>query len=164
MDLDRILRVFNALRVDYLLIGGMNFLLRHEPVLTYDVDLWIEDTPENLCRAEGALGELEAQWGPTEENWEPVAGRSRGWLSQQSVFCLTSPAGPIDIFRTVCGLESWARCRQRACSGVTAGGAPYVGLSDADMLQCQLALPESQRKLDRIRSLQAAIERASHAS
>jgi hypothetical protein len=38
MNIDHILQTFNTCEVDYLLIGGMNFLLRHEPVLTYDID------------------------------------------------------------------------------------------------------------------------------
>lgn len=159
MDLDRILKTLNARQVDYLLIGGMNFLLRHEPVLTYDVDLWIDDTPENRARTEEALAELQAQWGPSEEDWRPVAGRGRGWLSRQGVFCMTSAAGAIDVFRAVRGLDSWAQCRERAYAGVTGAGTPYVGLSDADMLQCQTALPEPERKQDRIRTLRAAIER-----
>jgi hypothetical protein len=40
MNIDRILETFNRRDVSYLLIGDMNFLLRHAPVLTYDVDLW----------------------------------------------------------------------------------------------------------------------------
>ena len=55
MDVHLILQTFNAHRVDYLLIGGMNFLLFHEPVLTFDVDLWIDDVPENL-RARNSAG------------------------------------------------------------------------------------------------------------
>jgi len=47
MNIDHILRTFNACAVEYLLIGGMNFLLRHEPVLTYDIDFWIRDTVVN---------------------------------------------------------------------------------------------------------------------
>jgi hypothetical protein len=37
MNVDEILRTLNQEHVDYLLIGGMNFLLRHLPELTYDV-------------------------------------------------------------------------------------------------------------------------------
>lgn len=50
MNVDHILATFSKHNVASILIGGMNFLLRHAPVLTYDVDLWIEDTPENLDR------------------------------------------------------------------------------------------------------------------
>ena len=47
MNVDTILDTMNRNMVDYILIGGMNFLLRHAPVITYDVDLWIKDTSGN---------------------------------------------------------------------------------------------------------------------
>ncbi|MFM7138249.1 MAG: hypothetical protein ACKO1M_14480 [Planctomycetota bacterium] len=51
----------------------MNFLLRHEPVLTYDVDFWIRDTAAYLDRCDKALRQLDAAWGPTEQDWRTVA-------------------------------------------------------------------------------------------
>ena len=63
MNINDILQTFNASEVEYLLIGGMNFLLRHEPVLTYDIDFWIWDTAANLARCDTALRQLDAAWG-----------------------------------------------------------------------------------------------------
>ena len=157
MNVDRILSALAQCEVRYLLIGGMNYLLRHEPVLTYDVDVWVRDEESNLRKCEDMLSTLDAAWGETEEAWGPVKDRSHGWLAVQSVFCLTSPFGSIDIFRTVKGLDSWDECARRAVHGNTAGGIPYVGLSNEDMLRCQLALDESERKPDRIRKIEAAI-------
>jgi hypothetical protein len=37
MNVDAILRALNDAQADYLLIGGMNFLIRHAPELTFDV-------------------------------------------------------------------------------------------------------------------------------
>jgi len=158
MNIDRILRAFGDCGVDYLLIGGMNFLLRHEPVLTYDIDLWIHDTPDNRDRCDAALRKLDAAWGITEQDWQPVAAQP-GWLERQEVFCLTSASGAIDIFRTVTGLTSWEDCDSRAHAGRTAGGAPYRGLCDEDMLACQLALPPEQRRQSRVETLQRAAGR-----
>jgi hypothetical protein len=160
MNVDRILETFNRGRVAYILIGGINFLLRHAPLLTYDVDLWIEDSPENLDRCEKALCDLQAEWGASEHDWGPVANKRAGWLRQQAVFCLTSPSGAIDVFRSVKGLEAFAACRARAQTGRTASGVPYVGLCDEDMLKCQLALPEPERDQKRIRLLRKAIGRS----
>ena len=160
MNVDHILETFNAHRVDYILIGGMNFLLRHAPMLTYDVDLWIEDTPENVNRCERALCELQAGWGASEKDWGPVADKAPGWLTGQAVYCLTSPHGAIDVFRSIKGLEFWAACRAKAQTSSTMAGAAFVGLSDEDMLKCQVALPQSQRKQDRIRVLKKALEQA----
>ncbi len=160
MNVDRILETFNRYQVACLLIGGMNFLLRHSPVVTFDVDLWIEDTPENLRRSEQALGELQAEWGRSRDDWGPVADKRPGWLRSQAVFCLTSPHGAIDIFCTVTGLDAWATCRGRAEPGRTAAGVSFLGLSDRDMLRCQLALPEAARNQDRIRALKRALGEA----
>jgi len=44
MNVDAILDSLNAQGVDYILIGGMNFLLRHVPELTFDVDIWVNDS------------------------------------------------------------------------------------------------------------------------
>lgn len=161
MNVDHILRTFSDCGVDYLLIGGMNFLLRHEPVLTYDIDLWIHDTTANRERCDLALRKLDAAWGPTETDWRPVAAQP-GWLGRQEVFCLTSSSGAIDIFRAVKGLSSWAECNARAHAGRTAGGVPYRGLSDEDMLTCQLALPPADRRRNRVAALELALGRRCH--
>lgn len=157
MNIDHILAVFNRHEVRYLLIGGVNFLLRHKPVLTFDVDLWIDDTDGNRRRCEVALNELNAEWGRTDSDWGPVAALAGGWLSQQPVYCLTSPHGAIDIFRSVQGLPDWASAFAKSVSGVTAAGAAYTGLSDADMLACQLSIPLEFRKSDRIQELRKAM-------
>jgi hypothetical protein len=159
MNLDHVVQTLNRHEVAYLLIGGMNFVVRHAPLLTYDIDLWIDDTPENLDRCEQALVDLHAEWGPSEHDWGPVARQSPGWLGRQAVFCLTSPYGAIDVFRAVRGLDSWAACRTTAVCGRTAGGAAFWGLSDEDMVKCQMALPESERDKERLRILGEALGR-----
>ena len=135
----------------------MHFLIRHKPVLTYDVDLWIDDQDQNPARCEAALSELDAAWGVEDADWEPVKKKPAGWLQRQALYCLTSPSGAIDIFLSVAGLNSWRDARRRAIKCQTASGVPYLGLSDEDMLACQLALPVQERKTERIHILQAAI-------
>jgi hypothetical protein len=157
---DLILATLNRHAVDYLLIGGVNFLLRHAPVLTYDIDLWIDDTVENRHRCEAALVELRAEWGTSDEDWGPVAAKRPGWLGDRSVFCLTSPHGAIDIFRSVLGTEAWGACRDRAEKCKTADGTAFLALSDADMLACQLALPEAERNQSRVSYLQNVLRKA----
>jgi hypothetical protein len=162
VNVDHILKTLNTHQVAYLLIGGMNFLLRHAPVLTYDVDVWIDDLPENLRRCENALAELQAEWGASDDDWGPVANKTPGWLGRQPLFCLTSPHGPIDVFRAVKGLGPWSESRGRAETGTTGGGVAFVALSDADMLQCQMALPEGEQNGQRVEALRRALERAEH--
>ncbi len=150
MNVDRILQVFNDCQVDYLLIGGMNFLLRHAANLTFDVDLWIDDTPENRARCEDALSLLDAEWGATVTDWKRTKEFAPGWLENQAMYCLNAPDGAIDIFRSVTGLADWHDSAARSVSETTQLGTRYRGLSDADMLACQLALEPGQRKMDRV--------------
>src|SRR5207244_4258020 len=113
MNVDEILRSLNAEGVDYLLIGGMNFLIRHLPELTFDVDIWVRDGEENLARLNRALERLGAAWGRTETEWGPVP-HHWAWLQGQAVFCLTTAHGALDVFREVHGLEGrYAECNRR---------------------------------------------------
>jgi len=160
MNVDRILDALNDHRVAYLLIGGMNFLLRHKPVLTFDVDVWIDDTTDNRAKCEAALAELEAEWGASDEDWKPVSQRPGGWLERQALFCLASPHGAIDVFRRVAGLADWRQSASNARREQTPGGVNYLGLSDEDMLRCQQALETGLRRQDRIATLEAAIHDA----
>jgi hypothetical protein len=153
------LRILQHHQVAFLLIGGMNFLLRHQPILTFDIDFWIDDDVENRRRCERALADLGAEWGETDANWGKVSQRAPGWLDRQAVYCLTTPFGAVDIFRAVAGLGSWTESRTKAVVSKTDGGVEYAGICDEDMLKCQYALRESERKLDRIRVLEAALGR-----
>ena len=158
MNVDEILATMNRHGCQFLLIGGMNFMLRHQPILTYDVDLWIEDTADNRRRCELALTELNAQWGATDKSWGPVATLPAGWLDAQFVYCLTCPQGALDIFRQVAGLDNWQACWSKSVLESTAANIEYRGLSDDDMLRCQMALAEGLQKPERIRVLREAIE------
>jgi hypothetical protein len=160
MNVDEILRALNAERVDYLLIGGMNFLLRHLPELTFDVDIWVGDEAENLGRLSRALGRLAAEWGRTEAEWRPVPEDWR-WLETQPLFCLTTRHGALDVFRDVLGLEGrYAECKARAVAARTASAIPFHALCDEDMLACQEALPPGERNARRMEILREAIRRA----
>jgi hypothetical protein len=160
MNVDEILRTLNQEQVDFLLIGGMNFLLRHMPELTWDVDIWVKDDAENLARLNRALALLGSGWGRTETEWGPVPAESH-WLRTQEVFCLTTTHGALDVFRDVRGLEGrYLDCQGRGVRARTAGGIQFTGLSDEDMLACQEALPAEERKERRIQVLREAIQRA----
>ena len=158
MNIDVVLSKLNERQVAYLLIGGVNFMLRHQPITTGDIDVWIEDSEENRRRCELAVIELGAEWGRTDKDWGPVAALPPGWLERQGMFCISTPFAPLDIFRSVPGLKSWQESRREAIQGTTQAGTRFFGISDRDMLECQLALAPGQEKQDRIRYLQSIIE------
>jgi hypothetical protein len=158
VNIDGILRTLHECQVDYLLIGGVNFLLHHSsPELTFDVDIWVSDEVENLDRLNRALRLLGAEWGPSESEWRPVP-ETPDWLRQQACFCLTTRLGALDVFREVRGLErQYAVCRAAARHDRTATGIPYTGLADQHMLACQEALDPQDRNLKRIAILRNAL-------
>jgi len=158
MNVDAILETLNVENVDYLLIGGMNFLLRHFPELTFDVDIWVKDSEENLRNLNRALQRLGSAWGRTEREWRLVPDDWQ-WLRSQAIFCLTSDHGAIDVFREVLGLENlYDECRARSYPGKTATGILFRGLADKDMLVCQEKLPVNQQKHRRMEILRNAIK------
>ena len=149
MNVDAILTSLNAEGVEFILIGGMNFLLRHVPELTFDVDIWIKDNEQNLQHLNKSLQQLGAEWGRTEKEWRPVS-EDWHWLQAQPVFCLTTRHGALDVFRSVLGLENqYDQCRRRAFDARTASGVSFASLSDEDMLVCRESLPFERQKLRR---------------
>jgi hypothetical protein len=160
MNVDVILETFARHEVGAILIGGMNFLLRHQPVLTFDVDFWVKDSEENLVRVDRALRELGAEWGRDDASWGPLP-EGTNWLRGQTVFCLTSRHGAIDIFREVRGLEGqYENCAARSTWERTSAGTSFRSLADEDMLACQLVLPDSERRLDRVSYLRSLKEKS----
>jgi len=154
MNIDPVLQALNGQKVAYLLIGGMNFRLRHKEILTYDIDFWVDDSVENLARCERALGELNAEWGKSQEDWGPVARLKPGWLTDPEEIAFTSPFGPINLYKSRKGVESWVAANARAYDGVTPGGVSYRGMGDDDTLNDQYALDEQDRRMERIRILE----------
>jgi len=159
MNVDAVLTALNNRGVEYLLVGGMNFLLRHKPVLTFDIDIWIRDTDANCNLCEQALSDMKAQWGATEAEWGAVSLLSPGWLRRQSMFCLTTAYGALDVFRTLPGPDSWGKAVAASVECRTHNNTTCRGLNDLDMLRCQEALDESDRKMDRVAYLKRILQK-----
>lgn len=153
-----ILRTLQALEVEYLLIGGMNFFLAHQPVSTQDIDVLIEDSEDNRRRCELALTAMDAEWGKSDSDWGYVRDKAPGWLSQQQVYCLLTNFGPLNIFRSVKGVVSFKEAKQRASVKLLDDQVSVSLLSARDLLECQLVLPEGSRRLDRVAYLKKLLE------
>lgn len=157
MHVDRILRILEENDADYILVGGLNFLLHHKPILTYDVDLWVRDTCENLKNVNHALRKMGAEWGPTENSFKAVPPNP-SWLSRHEFFCLTTKFGAVDVFRNLRGLDGkYSECKRVARHGKTPNGTHYYGLSDKHMLAAELALDEKYRRSDRLKILEGVV-------
>ncbi len=152
-DYQTVFRVLNEHSVRYLLIGGLNYFLRHKPVTTQDIDVLVDTTGDNLTRCEGALSALHAEWGRVDAEWTLTSQKPAGWLSGQAVFCLLTPQAPLDVFLSVPGIPSFAKADANSVNIATNDGIQVRCLSTEDLLACQLALPENMRRLDRVRHL-----------
>ncbi len=154
IDFERVFQEMNSNGVGFILIGGLNYFLQYRPITTQDIDLYVQPEPANVLRCERALLLLGASWGRDDESWGPVSDKPLGWLSGQSVFCLLTDCGPLDIFLAVSGLNCYDQCSQRASRMTTSAGTPYLSLSTADMLACQLAIPSYYQRVERMAHLQ----------
>ncbi len=145
--------------VDYLLIGGLNFFLLHQPVSTQDVDVLIRSSPDNVSRCESALCDMKAEWGSSDDDWELVCNKPSGWLNKQDVFCLLTKFGPLDIFLSVPGIESFDSAKHRAIKySYSSSNASHL-VSAFDLLACQLAIPEQYRRRDRVKYLEELLQK-----
>jgi len=159
-DYRRVFLAMNRNAVSFLLIGGLNYFLVHKPVTTQDIDLYIDDSTENRHACELALNDIGAEWGRRDEDWGPVNAKNRGWLSGQSVFCLLTQFGPVDIFLSLPGIPSFSEAKLRSTTFDVDGESRIHLMSARDLLECQLALPEVYRKPERIQHLREVLKNA----
>ena len=157
-DYRRVFLTMNSHCVSYLLVGGLNYFLLHKPVTTQGIDLLIEDTTPNRSRCEQALKELGGEWGRGDDDWGSVSAKKDGWLSGQSVFCLLTQCGPVDIFLSIPGISNYheASCRSVLLDLDLATSVRLI--SSKDLLSCQLAIPEIYRKPERIMYLRGQLD------
>lgn len=157
MDVEHILHTLNQHGVDYILIGGMNFLFNHAGPITYDVDVFVNDTEANRVELNFALKDLQCEWGAQSDKWTIVPDDPK-WLERQAMYCLTSPYGALDIFRSVKGLDDgFSACKARAELRSMPNGEFYYSLCDEDMLRSQECLELKEQKGERVKSLREAI-------
>ncbi|MCU0302639.1 MAG: hypothetical protein MUC56_01075 [Thermoanaerobaculales bacterium] len=57
-DFEDILALFAEHGVRYLIVGGLAFVYHAKPRYTKDIDLWVDDDPENVARVNRALAEF----------------------------------------------------------------------------------------------------------
>ena len=57
-DFEDMLALLNHHSVNYLIVGGMAFIYHARPRFTKDMDIWVENTHENIKRANHALVEF----------------------------------------------------------------------------------------------------------
>ena len=102
-DFSDLLRLFNANRVEYLVIGGYALIQYAEPRYTKDLDLWISTDPENASAVYHSLQSFGA----------PLEGLTQKDFAEDGFFYqMGLPPVRIDILMGIPGLafqEAWER-------------------------------------------------------
>lgn len=120
-DFSEFLRLLNAHRVDYLLVGGYAVGLHGYPRATIDLDVWVRSTADNAGRVVAAL----RKFGFDMPNLEPAL-----FLNPRSIVRFGVPPFRIGVMTSIDGVE-YDGCRARALEfdlpGMT---VPVISLAD----------------------------------
>jgi len=120
-DFKEFLRLLNASRVDYLLVGGYAVALHGYPRSTVDLDIWIRATPAN---AECVLAALRA-FGFDLPVLEP-----RLFVDPRSIVRFGVPPFRIEVMTSIDGVE-YDACRPRAVEfDIDGVSVPVIALDD----------------------------------
>jgi len=97
-DFLALLKIFNAHKVDFIIVGGVSAVLQGSPITTFDLDLLHSRSSENIERLLAALKEVEAIYrGLGERRIEPKAEQ----LASPGHQLLMTRFGPLDILGTI---------------------------------------------------------------
>jgi len=93
-----LLRVLTRHGVDFIVVGGVAALLEGAPILTLDLDVLIDQSPENLGRVLAMLSELHARYrDPAGRFIEPDAGK----LATMRIHLLQTDLGALDLLASI---------------------------------------------------------------
>jgi hypothetical protein len=104
MDEPRSVRFLGLLRallrhgVDFFVVGGVAAQLEGAPILTFDLDVLYDKSPENLARLLAALRELKARYrDPAGRHIEPDTEK----LAALRLHLLLTELGPLDVLGSI---------------------------------------------------------------
>ncbi|MCY4079151.1 MAG: hypothetical protein OXF54_02830 [Caldilineaceae bacterium] len=136
-DFNDLLRIFNANRVKYLVIGGYALIQYTEPRFTKDLDLLIGTDIRNASAVFKALREFGA----------PLSGLTENDFAEEGYFYqMGVPPVRIDVFMGIPGIEfeaAWERRMETDISGLI---VPYI--SREDLITAKLASGRPQDLID----------------
>lgn len=120
-DFSEFLRLLNANRVEYLLVGGYAVGLHGYPRATIDLDVWVASTPENAQRLVQALREF---------GFDVPTLVPELFLDPARIVRFGIPPFRIEVMTSIDGVEYQA-CRANAVT-VAADGVdiPVISLAD----------------------------------
>ena len=120
-DFREFLRLLNAHRVDYLLVGGYAVGLHGYPRATVDLDVWVRATTDNADRLTKALQEF---------GFDLPELRPALFLDPRSIVRFGTPPFRIEVMTAIDGVD-YAGCSQRRVTVEVQGvSIPVISLAD----------------------------------
>ena len=120
-DFREFLRLLNANRVDYLVVGGYAVGLHGYPRATIDLDVWVHATPDNADRIMQALRAF---------GFDVPSLEARLFVDPRSIVRFGVPPFRIEIMTSIDGVE-YNACREGASVFDVAGlSVPVISLVD----------------------------------
>jgi hypothetical protein len=136
-DFTDLLKIFNANRVRYLVIGGYAVVQYAEPRYTKDLDLWISTDAVNAKAIYQALREFGA----------PLAGLTEDDFAQEGYFYqMGVPPVRVDVLMGIPGLDFDAAWQRQVA--VDFDGLLVAFISQPDLIQSKLASGRPQDLID----------------
>ena len=136
-DFSDLLRLFNAGRVRYLVVGGFAVIQYAEPRFTADLDLWVGTDPRNAGAVYEALREFGA----------PLSGLTAGDFAEEGYFYqMGVPPVRVDVLMGIPGIgfeEAWARRVE-----IDFDGLPVPFISREDLITAKRASGRPQDMID----------------
>lgn len=136
-DFKELLRLFNAYRIKYLVIGGYAVIKYTEPRFTKDLDLWIEASQENAQAVFQALKEFGA----------PLEGMGSEDFAHEGYFYqMGIPPIRVDIMMSIKGVQfdqAWSERVETNFDGV-----PVGFISRENLIRAKLAAGRPQDLID----------------
>ena len=120
-DFREFLRLLNANRVDYLIVGGYAVGLHGYPRATVDLDVWVRAAPDNAERILHALRDF---------GFAVPALGARLFVDPRSIVRFGTPPFRIEVMTSIDGVE-YDACRANATTFDIGGLAvPVISLAD----------------------------------
>lgn len=138
-DFKEFIASLNANRVRYLVVGGYAVAFHGRPRYTKDLDVWIENTPENANRLVKALGDF---------GFASLGLQESDFIEPDMVIQLGYPPNRIDMLTSLKGVtfsESYERKIEIAFDNVMVN---FIGLDDLRSNKGAAARPQDLADLD----------------
>ena len=136
-DFRDLLAAFASHAVDYLLIGGYAVAFHGRPRFTKDIDLWIDDAPDNLARVVEALTAFGA---PSTTCDDVLSCRS------DEIVWFGVPPARVDLLKTIPGVTFTEAYPRRA--RVEWAGVPVQVIAARDLMRAKEAAGREQDLMD----------------